>query len=95
MENEVFDVNNVSVQMMMVIHIQSIKRIDLSTLTYSDLEMYLSDCLWKKYAPRSLHEAADDVLHVTANDIVRYLSKIAVMEGAGGNLADFRDLLGG
>lgn len=95
MDKEVFDVNNVSVQMLMVVHMQELQRTVLSTLTYSDLESYLSGCLWKRNKPDSLHKAADDVLHVTANDIVRYLSKLAIVEGASGNLADFQDMLGG
>lgn len=95
MDREVFDVNNIFVQMLMVVHLQQLQISGLSTLAYSDLEQYLSGFLWKRALPSSLHEAADDVLKVTANDIVRYLSRLAITEGASGNLADFQDMIGG
>ena len=95
MHQESFDVHNTSVQMLMVVHIQQLQRTSLSSLTYTDLEDYLNDFLWKRDCPHTLHEAADDVLHVTANDLVRFMSKQAVTQGASGNLADFADLIGG
>ena len=62
MDREVFDVNNIFVQMLMVVHLQQLQISGLSTLAYSDLEQYLSGFLWKRALPSSLHEAADDVL---------------------------------
>ena len=42
MDREVFDVNNIMVQMLMVVHLQQLQISGLSTLAYSDLEQYLS-----------------------------------------------------
>ena len=60
MHQETFDVHNTSVQMLMVVHIQQLQRTSLSSLTYTDLEDYLNDFLWKRDCPHTLHEAADD-----------------------------------
>ncbi len=95
MQQEIFDVHNTSIQLLMVIRLQELQRTGLPTLSYSDLESYLSNSLWKRNLPRTLNRAADDVLHVSANDIVRYMSFQAVIEGSSGNLADFTDLFGG
>ena len=53
------------------------------------------ESLWKKALPGSLHQAADEILSVSASDIVRFLSMRAVRDGARSNLEDFSDVIGG
>lgn len=74
---------------------QEIQRNDLPTLSYDDLESYLENRLWKTRTPATLSQAADDILHVGAKDIVRYMSYQAIKNGASGKLTDFEDILGG
>ncbi len=95
MKDDVFDVHNTSIQLMMVVRMQELKRTGLPTLRYSDLEEYLEKSLWKRGCPKTLNRAADDVMHVSANDIVRYMSFRAVVDGSSGKLEDFTDLFGG
>lgn len=90
-----YDIHQTSVQMIMAVHLQQLRRDGQPALTYADLEDYLAESLWKRKAPASLHEAADDVLHVTSDDVIRFLAQKAAVNGASGNLAEFADLIGG
>ena len=92
---EVFDVSNMYVQLAMVIKIQQLQRESLSSLTYKNLEDYLSHVLWKSSLPGSLHEAADQILSVKGEQIVRFLTCQAIKEGSRDGLDDFSDLIGG
>lgn len=91
----VFDVNNTMVQLTMVLKLQQLKSSELPSLHYENLEDFLKESLWKKGAPDSIHQAADEILSVTAADIVRFLSRKAVSDGAKQNLEDFSDIIGG
>ena len=81
MHSEVFDVNNTFVQMTMVLKLQQLQRNEMPSLQYENLEDFLAEDLWKDETPYSLHEAADQILNVSASQIVRFLSRKAVTEG--------------
>ena len=95
MNAERFDIENIQVQMMMVIKLQQLKRESLDSLTYQSLETYLSEDLFRKHPPRSLHEAASAVISVQAEDVVRFLARKALEEGKYQSLSDYADLIGG
>lgn len=95
MNLEVFDVNNTYIQLVMVLKMQQLKKSDIPTLRYENLEDYLSDSLWKKDCPRSLHSAINQILSVKAQDIVRYLAKEAIVQSKTKNISEFADLIGG
>lgn len=95
MNAERFDIENIQVQMMMVIKLQQLKRESLNSLTYQSLETYLSEDLFRKHPPRSLHEAASAVISVKAEDVVRFLARKALEEGKYQSLSDYADLIGG
>lgn len=82
------------VQMVMVLKLQELQQNELPSLHYDDLEDYLNDIIWKNRIPLYLSTAAEDILHVNATDIVRYLSAEAGKVTAG-KPDDFSDLLGG
>ena len=95
MDNDRFDTDNTQVQMVMVFKLQQLQREGLAHLTYKNLEDYLNDVLWKDHVPVGLAQAADQVMKLTTNDIVRYLSVQAIKAGSRCKLSDFSDLLGG
>lgn len=95
MDQIVFDTNNVSVQMILVLKLQQLNRESLPSLTYETLEQYLEHTLWRKNKPLSLHIAADDVMSIQPSDLVRYMSKRAILDGANSKLDDFSDVIGG
>ncbi len=93
MPREDWNVENKSIQTLMVVRMQDIQRNDLPTLEYDDLEAYLKKLLWKRNSPKTLSQAARDILNVKADDLVRFMSTQAVKDGASGNLSDFTFLV--
>ena len=51
--------------------------------------------VWKRNQPKTLHEAVNDILSLSADQIVRFLSKQAIIEGYHQELSEFSDLIGG
>ncbi|NCB32999.1 MAG: hypothetical protein EOM64_03795 [Erysipelotrichia bacterium] len=95
MEEGLYDINNVQVQLMMVIQLQALQQQGVKALTYQNLEDYLSQELWKKKSPHSLHMAADDVMSIEPSAMVRFLSKKAIQDSRKENLSEFSDVIGG
>ncbi len=95
MDLEVFDVHNTYIQLVMVLKLQQLKKKEIPTLRYENLEDYLETCLWKKDYPRSLHGAINQILSVKAQDIVRFLAKDAIISSRSKDLSEFADLIGG
>lgn len=95
MSFKMFDIDDTSVQMVMVMKLNQLKREDLPALSYEQLEEYIMSSLWNKRTPTSLNKAANDILHISSSDIVRFLSKKAVIEGASARIEDFEDIIGG
>lgn len=71
-----------------------LKREQLSSLTYQLVESALI-AKWKFEKPNSIHEAVDQITHITANEVVAYLSTQAVILGSQMSINDFEDLIGG
>lgn len=94
MNNKVYDIENKLVQMTMVVKLQQLRRESIS-IDYHMLEDYVSECLWKMKAPRSISTAVNQILSVKGDDIVRYLAKRAVTDSGKLGLDDFADVIGG
>ncbi|MBR2068025.1 MAG: hypothetical protein IJ875_07210 [Solobacterium sp.] len=90
-----YDIDNANIQMVMVLKLSQLKREELPTLSYGQFEAYLMESLWKNKLPTTLHSATDDIMHVSAMEIVRFLSRRAIVEGAHQDLSDFTDVIGG
>ena len=95
MENVCYDTTNTEVQMAMVVKLHQLQREALSTLTYQNLEDYLSHVIWKNKVPKALHVAVNDVMSVMGSDLVKYLSRQAIISSRDKSLEDFSDLIGG
>lgn len=90
-----FSVDDKEIQMALVIKLQEIQRTKVSTITYEHLEDILENSIWKKKRPVSLHIAINDILSITAEKVVQYLSSKAIVDGYHKKLSDFEELLGG
>lgn len=90
-----FDIHNTQIQVAIVLKLQQLQRENLPNLTYQNVEDVLYKYLWVHSTPRSLHDAVNDILSLTADKIVRYLSKQAIIEGYKKDLSEFSDLIGG
>ncbi len=95
MGNRFFTIDDTEIQMTMVVKLHQLQRESLPSLTYQNLEDYLHMSKWRSRNPRSLHTAVDDIMHITASEIVKFLSRQAIVDGAQMNLDDFADLIGG
>ncbi len=95
MSESMFDVLHPEVQLLIVIKLQMLQRETLPTLTYQNLEDYLSKMRWLRKTPTTLHEVANDILAITSHEVIRYLSHQAIVEGSREKLEDFQDLFGG
>jgi hypothetical protein len=95
MKSQKLDSNITLIQLTMVLKLQQLKREGVPSLNYDNLEDYINEKLWNKKLPRSLHEAADEVLSISPQDMIRFLSRQAIAEGASKTLEDFSDIIGG
>lgn len=95
MSKVTFNVENTEVQLLIVIKLQQLQRSGMPTLTYKNLEDYLSKMRWVRKSPKTLHEVADDILSIQCNEVIRYLTHQAIVEGSKETLDDFHDLIGG
>lgn len=95
MPTSCFNTKNIQVQMLMVLKLQKLTSEELPTLKYENLESFLNQSLWKEHLPISLNEAADQILHIHAKDIVQFMAMNAITEGSKSTLDDYSDILGG
>lgn len=95
MSSEKLDTLNTLIQLTMVLKLQQLKRSGLPSLKYSNLEEYVNEKLWLNQHPRSLHQAADEILAVSIQEMIRFLAKKAITDGAALKLEDFSDIIGG
>lgn len=95
MSSEKLDTFNTLIQLTMVLKLQQLKRSGLPSLKYSNLEGYVNEKLWLTQKPRSLHEGVDEILAISSQEMIRYLAKKAITDGAELQLEDFSDIIGG
>lgn len=92
---EKIDLDNRQIQLTIVLKLQQLQRDALPGLRYQNIEDTLRYWKWRKRTPRTLHEAVNDILSLTADEIVRILSQRAIVDGYRQSLNDFEDLIGG
>lgn len=78
-----------------VLKLQQLQREAIPNLSIQNIEDTLKYWKWRKTCPRTLHEAVNDILSLTADDIVRCLSQRAIVDGYRQRISDFQDLIGG
>lgn len=92
---ESLDLADKQIQLTLMLKLQQLQREQLPGLNYKNLEDVMAKLVWKRNRPKSLHEAVNDILSLSADQIVRFLSKQAIIEGYHQELSEFSDLLGG
>lgn len=88
-----FDVSNRQIQLAIILKLNQLQREKYSNLTYDNIIDVLMVWKWKRNLPKSLHEAVDDILSLTTDQIVQLLSRQALIEGHNKSLADIEDLV--
>ena len=92
---ESLDLKNKQIQLTLMLKLQQLQREQLPGLNYKNLEDVMQKLVWKRNQPKTLHEAVNDILALSADQIVRFLSKQAIIEGYHQELSEFSDLIGG
>ena len=90
---ESLDLKNKQIQLTLMLKLQQLQREQLPGLNYKNLEDVMQKLVWNQ--PKTLHEAVNDILSLSADQIVRFLSKQAIIEGYHQELSEFSDLIGG
>lgn len=89
------DFNSSQIQLTIILKLNQLKRNSLSSLSYEHLEDALRYYKWSKKSPSSLHEAVNDILSLTVDEIVKVAAQRAILDGSKKQISDFSDLLGG
>ena len=92
---ESLDLKNKQIQLTLMLKLQQLQREQLPGLNYKNLEDVMQKLVWKRNQPKTLHEAVNYILSLSADQIVRFLSKQAIIEGYHQELSEFSDLIGG
>ena len=72
-----------------------LQREGLKQLDYAQVEETLQKWKWRKHRPSSLSEAVNDVLSLSVEEIVAFLSKQAIIDGQKLTISEFEDIIGG
>ncbi len=83
------------IQITIALQLQRLQRDALPNLTYENIVDTLKYLKWKKKKPKTLHEAVNDILSLSADEIVQLLSQRAIIDGFKSSFDDFEDLIGG
>ena len=89
------NIQDEQIQLTLMLKLQKLQREQLPGLNYKNLEDVMLKLVWKRNTPKFLHEAVNDILSLTADQIVRFLSRQAVIEGYHQEISEFSDLIGG
>ena len=88
-----FDISNRQIQLTIVLKLNQLQRQSYPNLTYDNLVDVLVDWKWKRSVPSSLHEADNDILSLSADTVIQFMSKQAIIDGYRTSLSDYNDLL--
>ncbi|MBQ7888198.1 MAG: hypothetical protein IJ356_00405 [Erysipelotrichaceae bacterium] len=87
-----FDISNRQIQLTIVLKLNQLQRMQYPNLTYDNLVDVLVDWKWKRNVPTSLHEAVNDILSLSADTVIQFMSKQAIIDGYRSDLSEYNDL---
>ena len=90
-----FDILDGQIQLTLLLHLHKLQRDFSYSITFDNLVDTLMGSIWKKRLPKSLHEAVNDILSLSADQVIRFLSTKAIIDGYKADLSEFNDLIGG
>ena len=85
------EIKDKNIKLAIALKVHELQRTQLSSLTYQHVESTLMD-RWKLRKPDSLQDAVNDIMHLTAGEVVAFLSSQAIIMGSRMKLNDFDDL---
>lgn len=82
-------------QIAMQVKLLQLQRDGLGRLTLDQLIDTINGLCWRKGKPSSINACVNDIFSTKKEDVVKYLSKKAIIDGYSSKLSDFEDLIGG
>ncbi|MEA5026482.1 MAG: post-transcriptional regulator [Erysipelotrichaceae bacterium] len=82
-------------QLTIYLRLGQLKREELATLSYQNIIDTLFDSVWKDKYPTSLSDAVNDIMTLSADRIVAYLSRQAIVDSKNHTIDEYADLLKG
>ena len=89
------DIGDSRIQLTILLKVYQIQKSGLDNVDSVFIEDYLNSVKWRREKPETLHEAVNDILSISGDSIVRYLSTRAIIDSKNKSLADFSSLLEG
>lgn len=84
-----------SLRVAMEVQLMKLQRDGLARLTLDQLIDTIYGLRWKKEQPKSISACVNDIVTITSDEIVIYLTQKAIIDGYSSKLSDFEDLIGG
>lgn len=82
-------------QFVITLKCEQLKRDELKSLKNEHLEKVLIEWKWKNKKPSNLVQAVNDVLSLSASEVISFLSQQIILDSQHYLIEDFHDLLGG
>lgn len=84
-----------SLSVAMEVQLMKLQREGLARLTLDQLIDTIYGLRWRKEQPKSISACVNDILTITRDEIVIFLTQKAIIDGYSSKLSDFEDLIGG
>lgn len=81
-----------NIQVALYLKLAQIRRTSNPNITYDNIESVLYYDIWKREIPKSLSVAINDIMSLTIETIIMFLSKQAIVDGYHASLDDFTDM---
>lgn len=90
-----FFLSNEQIELSVALKLGMIQKSGLPNLSLEQFKQVLVELKWSVGIPRQLHEIINDIFALSADEIVAYLAKKAVLDARKKSLAEYASLLGG
>lgn len=91
---DIFDTNP-QIQLSLALRLGMIQKDSLPNLSLEQFSQAVLAIKWKAGVPTSLHEVINDIFACSADEIVAYLAKKAVIDARKNSLEEFASYFGG
>lgn len=88
-------IQNDQIRLAAYLKISQLKREQLNTLKYTHIMNVLFHYKWRDKLPLTMNAAIDDIMSLTASEVVKILHLLAIVDASSMKLDDIETILGG
>lgn len=81
-----------NIQVALYLKLAQIRRTSNPNITYDNIESVIYNDIWKREIPKNVSVAINDIMSLTIETIVMFLSRQAIVDGYHASLDDFTDM---